>query len=48
MHFVPEKFDLQVHTPLDEQEVEDDPELLHPQAEKIDIVNETISHELAK
>ena len=37
---------LQVHTPLEEQDVEDDPELLHPQAEKFNVINETIIHRL--
>ena len=46
MHLAPEKFDLQVHTPLEEQDVEDDPELLHPQAEKFNVINETIIHRL--
>ena len=35
MHLLPSKFGLQVHIPLDVHEVEDEPELLHPQARKV-------------
>ena len=35
MHLVPEKFDLHVHAPLDVHDVDEAPELLHPQAVKV-------------
>ena len=39
MHLVPEKFDLQLHTPLELHDVEVDPDVLHPQAEKYENVS---------
>ena len=36
MHLLPSKFDLQEHTPLELHDVEEAPELLQPQAKKID------------
>ena len=34
VHLIPITFDLQVHTPIEVQDVEEDPVLLHPQAVK--------------
>ena len=41
MHFGPEKFDLQLHIPLESHDLEEDPELLQSQSEKMFV--ETIS-----
>ena len=45
MHLLPSKFDLQEHTPLELHDVEEAPELLQPQAKKIE---DTLSSVLIK
>ena len=46
MHFVPEKFDLQLHIPLESHDLEEDPELLQLQSEKrfVETISSVYNH----